>query len=40
MIELSVAELSIKGFDDGFKNKEILLENLNKKDINQNIIFL
>jgi hypothetical protein len=40
MTELSVAELNIKGFGDGFENREILLENLNKEDIDQNITSL
>ena len=34
MIELCVARLSIREFNDGFKNKKTLLKDLNREDIN------
>ncbi len=40
MIELSVARLSIREFSDGFENREILLEDLNRENIDQSIISL
>ncbi len=37
MTEPSVAGLSIKGFGDGLENRETLLEDLNREDIDQSI---